>query len=147
MIVPNVCFFNVWDKLFLLSYTCFIDEKDKWMLQKQSFNFLGGYRWFPKNRVVYDEGENLGEYKGKYPQQCRQKCDSRVGCNSFTFCTASSGSRGTCHLKGRVLNGMEATKLSNGCTSSYLAWKVSSNGASTKHDFDGYLLNDSTILC
>ena len=63
----------------------------------------------------------LGEYKGKYPQQCQQKCDMRAGCNSFTFCTASPGSLGTCHLKGRVLIGKEATKPGHGCTSSYLA--------------------------
>ena len=68
-----------------------------------------------------DEGENLGEYQRKMPEQCQLKCDMRAGCNSFTFCTVSPGSLGTCHLKGRVLTGKEATKPGHGCTSSYLA--------------------------
>ena len=74
------------------------------------------YRNFTTNEVVNDEGRTLLS-KNVNLDDCKELCDKTSGCRSFAACTVSNG----CHLKDKILNGSEATRISsaNKCTTYY----------------------------
>ena len=74
------------------------------------------YRNFTTNQVVNDEGRTLLS-KNVNLDDCKQLCDKTSGCRSFAACRVSNG----CHLKDKMLNGSETTRISNAnnCTTYY----------------------------
>ena len=51
-----------------------------------------------ENKVVIDEGQELLYLKETPLKDCKKACDTKAGCNSFTF-----GKGGHCYLKDRLI--------------------------------------------
>ena len=87
------------------------------------------YQSFSDNKVVIDEGKNLGSRQLVSKKTCKGLCSGTNGCNSFVHCEMEqkdvSGTKilvGDCKLKDKVLTGSEETRDgSNGnkCTTTY----------------------------
>ena len=63
-----------------------------------------------------DEGEVVGRIVNLDDERCKMRCDLNSLCHSFTFCTEAGGE---CILRDKVLNGNEATRQKQGCTTYY----------------------------
>ena len=67
-------------------------------------------------KVVVDEGNNIGTKHDVSLDECKKMCNQEKNCQSFAHCP---GYFSTCYLKDKILAGHETTKSVPGCTTYY----------------------------
>ena len=74
------------------------------------------YKIFVSNRVVLNEGRNVGIIASASLMDCKKACDEDPICNSFAKCDPT---RGNCFFYDKKLSGTEDTKHHPYCTTYY----------------------------
>ena len=68
-----------------------------------------GFKKIKSNEVVYHEGNEVGKKKGISFKDCKEFCNQKSECMSFSYCNDNEDNQ-FCHLNDKVLTGSEETK-------------------------------------